>query len=213
MRTELQAELDLVKQMLVAAGEAVRTAIGGATAALLAADRAAAESAIAGDEKINDLCWRIEDRVRDTMARQAPVATDLRALFSAVYVAADLERMGDLAKHVARTAAHGEPQPAEVAPLFGQMAGVADRMAAKLVRVLSEPDAARATELAQDDNAMDALHRDLLARLFHPSWSYGTQAAIDAALLGRFYERYADHAVNAGRRVAFLVSAERERAA
>jgi phosphate transport system protein len=86
------------------------------------------------------------------------------------------------------------------------MAGGADRMAAKLIRVLSEPDLARAAELDRDDNVVDRLHRDLLARLLEPGWRYGAEAAIDAALLGRFYERYADHAVNAGRRVTFLVS-------
>lgn len=211
MRTELQVELRLVKEMLASTAQAVRSALGTATTALLAADREAAESVIAGDARINDLCWRIEDRVQDTTARQAPVASDLRAMFAALHVAADLERMGDLAKHVARTATRAHPRPAvpaDLAPLFGQMAGVADRMTAKLVRVLSEPDLSRAAELDRADDAMDGLHRDLLARILAPGWPHGVQAAIDAALLGRFYERYADHAVNAGRRVAFLVSGE-----
>jgi len=97
VRTELQAELDLITEMLVAMAEAVREAIGTATRALLTADRDAAQSVVAGDARINDLCLRIEDRVQDTTARQAPVASDLRAVFAALHVAADLERMGDLA--------------------------------------------------------------------------------------------------------------------
>ena len=209
MRTELQAELDLITEMLVAMAEAVREAIGTATRALLTADRDAAQSVVAGDTRINDLCLRIEDRVQDTTARQAPVASDLRTVFAALHVAADLERMGDLAKHVAKTGLRAYPKtavPPELAPLFGRMAGVADRMAAKMVRVLSEPDVHQAVELDRDDNAMDGLHRDLLARLLDAGWPHGTQVAIDAALLGRFYERYADHAVNAGRRTVFVVT-------
>jgi phosphate transport system protein len=209
MRTELQTDLDLINEMLVAMAEAVRAAIGTATTALLTADRDAAQTVIAGDARINDLCLRIEDRVQDTTARQAPVASDLRAMFAALHVAADLERMGDLAKHIAKTALRAYPTfaiPSELAPLFGQMAGVADRMAAKMARVLSEPDVHRAVELDKDDNAMDGLHRDLLAQLLDASWSHNTQTAIDAALLGRFYERYADHVVNAGRWTVFLVT-------
>jgi phosphate transport system protein len=88
------------------------------------------------------------------------------------------------------------------------MATVADEMAGKISRVLSTPNLARATELERDDDAMDDLHRRLLSKLLDPSWAHGVETAVDLALLGRFYERYADHAVNAGHRVIYLLTGE-----
>ena len=98
------------------------------------------------------------------MARQAPVASDLRALITALHVAADLERMGDLADHVAKTALRRHPSPAvpaELRPAFTAMADVADRMAAKIATVLAKLDAVGAAELERDDDAMDELHKEL----------------------------------------------------
>jgi phosphate transport system protein len=166
---------------------------------------------IARDTAMDDLRRRVEDLVYETTARQAPVASDLRTLFTALHVGADLERMGDLADHVARIADRHHPQttiPAELRDLFGQMAQVADQMAGKLANVLATPDARIAAELDHDDDAMDQLHHDVLDRMLHPDWSQPAQAAIDVALLSWFYERYGDHAVNAGRQVVFLLSGE-----
>jgi phosphate transport system protein len=119
--------------------------------------------------------------------------------------------MGDLAEHVAKTALRRHPSPAvpaELRPVFQQMAEVADRMADKITTVLSKPDVDRANELERDDDAMDALERDLFAILLGDDWPYGAETAIDGALLGRFYERYADHAVNAGQQVVYLITGE-----
>jgi phosphate transport system protein len=209
MREELETELALVSDLLVAMAAAVRSAMRTATTALLTADRSAADAVVTGDAEVNDLRSRVEDRVYATTARQAPVASDLRALFTALHMAADLERMGDLAKHVAQIAQRSHPEPAvptELSELFSQMGQVADQVAGKITQVLSEADSRGAAQLDHDDDAMDRLHRDLLGLLLDPSRSYSTQTAIDAALLGRFYERYADHAVNAGRQVVFLVT-------
>jgi phosphate transport system protein len=86
------------------------------------------------------------------------------------------------------------------------MAEVADRIAGKITMVLSAPDAVRAAELERDDDAMDELHRRLFLILLGPDWAHGVEAAVDAALLGRFYERFADHAVNAGKHIVYLVT-------
>jgi phosphate transport system protein len=215
MREEFRADLLEVGRLLVSMAEAVQTAMRHATAALLTANRLAAETVIAKDHEIDELDRRVEDTVYDVLARQAPVASDLRLVVTALHIAADLERMGDLADHVAKTALRRHPSPAVPAELRGvvaQMAEVADRMAGKIGRCLSTQDVVVAAELDRDDDAMDELHRQLLATLLGDDWPYGVETAIDGALLGRFYERYADHAVNAGRHVIYLVTGEAQRA-
>ncbi|MGW4465505.1 phosphate signaling complex protein PhoU [Micromonospora sp. NPDC004704] len=211
MRDEFRTDLHIVSQLLVDMAEAVRAAMSKATKALLTADRAAAEAVIARDAEIDSIYRQVEERVADLLARQAPVASDLRAVITALHVAADLERMGDLADHVAKTALRRHPSPAvpaELRGVFTDMAAVADRIAHKIGQVLSKPDADLAAELERDDDAMDDLHRDLFAVLLSDDWPYGVETGIDGALLGRFYERYADHAVNAGERVVYLVTGE-----
>jgi phosphate transport system protein len=211
MRDEFRTDLHIVSQLLVDMAEAVRAAMSKATKALLTADRQAAEAVIARDAEIDSIYRQVEARVSDLLARQAPVASDLRAVITALHVAADLERMGDLADHVAKTALRRHPSPAvpaELRGVFTAMADVADRIAHKIAGVLSKPDADLAAELERDDDAMDDLHRDLFAVLLSDDWPYGVETGIDGALLGRFYERYADHAVNAGQRVVYLVTGE-----
>ncbi|MEU5548442.1 MULTISPECIES: phosphate signaling complex protein PhoU [unclassified Micromonospora] len=211
MRDEFRADLETVSQMLVEMAEGVRAALRQATRALLTADRQAAESVIAGDAGIDALYRQVEERVCDLLARQAPVASDLRAMITALHVAADLERMGDLADHVAKTALRRHPSPAvpaELRPVFTDMAGIADRMAEKIASVLARPDATVAAELDSDDDAMDELHKGLFGVLLGEDWPYGVETAIDATLLGRFYERFADHAVNSGEHVVYLITGE-----
>ncbi|SCL14020.1 phosphate uptake regulator, PhoU [Micromonospora rhizosphaerae] len=211
MRDEFRAELQAVSRLLVDMAEEVRTAMRQATRALLTADRQAAEAVIAGDAEIDGVYRQVEERVCDLIARQAPVATDLRTVITALHVSADLERMGDLADHVAKTALRRHPSPAvpaELRPIFTDMADIADRMAVKIGKVLGAPDAALAAELDRDDDAMDDLHRSLFGVLLDDDWPYGVETAIDATLLGRFYERFADHAVNAGEHVVYLITGE-----
>jgi phosphate transport system protein len=213
MREEFRGDLQLVTQLLVDMAEAVREAMREATLALLRADRVAAEDVIARDDEVDRLYRQVEDRVTDLMARQSPVASDLRTLITALHVAADLERMGDLADHVAKTALRRHPSPAvpaELRPAFTSMADVADRMAAKIATVIAKLDAVGAAELERDDDAMDELHKELFGVMLSADWPYGAETAIDGALLGRFYERYADHAVNAGYHVIYLVTGEQE---
>jgi phosphate transport system protein len=211
MREEFRADLHIVSQLLVDMAEAVRAAMRMATTALLAADREAAEDVIARGAEVDILYRQVDERVADLLVRQAPVASDLRAVVTALHVAADLERMGALADHVAKTALRRHPSPAvpvELRGVFSEMASIADRIAEKVGAVLSGPDADLAAELDRDDDAMDLLHRDLFAVLLSDTWPYGVEPAVDGALLGRFYERFADHAVNAGRRVVYLITGE-----
>jgi phosphate transport system protein len=209
MRSEYSAELEDVSRILVAMAEAVRTAMSYATTSLLSLDKDLAQRVISSDANVNEQHRLVEERVYELLARQAPVASDLRLLFTALHIAADLERMGDLAKHVAKVGLRRSPHPAVPASLtsvIADMASVADRIAAKIGTVLASPDAVDAATLALDDDEMDRLNEGLFVILLGAAWRDGVSSAIDGAMLGRFYERYADHAVNAGRRMYFLVT-------
>src|SRR5215218_3576743 len=164
MREEFRADLQEVSRLLVTMAESVRAALRKAAKALLTADIEAARVVIERDAEVDALYRQVETKVADTIARQAPVASDLRTVITALHVSADLERMGDLAEHVAKTAQRRHPSPAvpaELRPVFQRMAEVADRMADKITTVLGNPDAGLAAELEKDDDAMDDLERDL----------------------------------------------------
>ncbi|MEU7903078.1 phosphate signaling complex protein PhoU [Actinoplanes sp. NPDC049118] len=211
MREEFQSDLTEVSRLLVTMAESVRAAMRKATTALLKADREAAAAVMERDAEVDEVYRQVEAKVADSIARQAPVASDLRTLITALHISADLERMGDLAEHVAKTALRRHPSPAvpaELRPVFRQMGEAADRMAEKITAVLANPNADLAAELEKDDDAMDELERDLFKVLLHDDWPYGAETAIDGALLGRFYERYADHAVNAGEQMIYLITGE-----
>jgi phosphate transport system protein len=211
MREEFQADLNEVSRLLVTMAEAVRAAMRKATSALLTADLEAAQLVMDRDAEVDALYGQVEAKVADTIARQAPVASDLRMVITALHISADLERMGDLAEHVAKTAQRRHPSPAvpaELREVFQQMADVADGMAEKIVTILGKADADVAAQLDSDDDAIDALEHELFKILLHDNWPYGAETAIDGALLGRFYERYADHAVNIGEQVIYLITGQ-----
>jgi phosphate transport system protein len=211
MRKEFSADLEEVSGLLVAMADEVRALMQRATTALLEGDAALAEGVITGDAAVNDLHHEVEEKVYGLLARQAPVASDLRLVVTALHIAADIERMGDLAKHVAKTTIRRHPVravPDELAPVIRDMADVAVRMAGKARQVMASPDAAQAAELETDDDVMDELHKGLFVVLLGAAWRHGVESAIDGALLGRFYERYADHAVNAGHHMFFFVTGE-----
>jgi phosphate transport system protein len=211
MREEFQADLNYVSRLLVTMAEAVRAAMRKATTALLTADLKAAESVIERDAEVDEIYKQVETKVADTIARQAPVASDLRMVITALHISADLERMGDLAEHVAKTAKRRHPSPAvpaELRPVFKSMAEVADRMAGQITDLLAKPNPELAAKLEQADDEVDDLERELFKILLDDDWPYGAETAIDGALLGRFYERYADHVVNVGEQLVYLITGE-----
>jgi phosphate transport system protein len=151
----------------------------------------------------------LDARIIDIIARQQPVASDLRALVTALRMSADLERMGDLADHVAKVVRlrhPGSAVPDQLLGLIESMGVTAEKIAAKTGVVISTRDTALAAQVEKDDDEMDLLHRQLIAALIAPTWQHGVETAIDLTLLGRYYERYADHAVSVARRVIFLVT-------
>ena len=209
MREDFQAELDRVNSTLVTMAKAVRETMRQASNALLTADHTVARQVTVRDAEIDVLYRVAEDRAYDLVARQQPIADDLRKVLASLQVAADLRRMGGLAVHVARSALRRHPESAvvpELAQLFHAMSTVADGLARKIISVLADHDAVLAAQLDRDDDAMDDLHQRLFAVMLSPDWPMGVEAAVDGALLGRYYERYADNAVNVGRHVVFLVT-------
>jgi phosphate transport system protein len=211
MREEFHGELAELSERLVAMADEVRDAMRRATTALLEADAPLADGVIAGDTAVNQLHKEVEERVFALLARQAPVASDLRLVITALHIGADFERMGDLAKHVAKTALRRHPAravPEELVSVVRDMSSVADRLAGKIGSVVANPNAARAAELETDDDVMDELQKGLFVVLLGAAWKHGVESAIDGALLGRFYERYADHAVNAGHHMYFFVTGD-----
>ena len=151
----------------------------------------------------------LDSRIIDIIARQQPVASDLRALVTALRMAADLERMGDMAHHVAKIARLRHPGaaiPSELLLTVEEMGKVASTISRKSGEIIAAKDIERAVELEKDDDEMDKLHRKLFEVLLSDDWAYGIETAIDVTLIGRYYERYADHAVSVARRVYFQVT-------
>jgi phosphate transport system protein len=211
MREEFQSDLNEVSRLLVTMAEAVREAMRKSTIALLTADLKAAQAVIERDQEVDEIYSQVEAKVADTIARQAPVASDLRMVITALHISADLERMGDLAEHVAKTAQRRHPSPAvpaELRPVFKGMAEVADQMAESIANLLAKPNAELAAKLEHEDDEIDELERQLFKIMLDDDWPYGAETAIDGALLGRFYERYADHAVNVGEQLVYLITGE-----
>jgi phosphate transport system protein len=209
MRDQYQDQLSTLADALAEMCLQVATAMQLATRSLLEADLQLAEQVIAEDVRIDDLRVDAEEKAFGLLALQSPVATDLRVVIAAIHGAGDIERMGDLALHVAQAARRRHPQPvlpSEVAPYFAEMGRIATALARKAADVIRTRDVAEATTLESDDDAMDDLHRHMFSVLMAPSWTHGVGPAVDIALLGRFYERYADHAVTVARRVVYVVT-------
>ena len=211
MRNAFHDELDSVGTTLLQMAGLVKIAMAEATTALLASDLTIAEKVIAADSVIDDIQHELDARTINLMARQQPVASDLRTLVTSLRMSADLERMGDLAHHVAKQARMRYPNsavPVELVPTITSMGMVADKLIEKLTVVMEHRDTVRALEIETDDDEMDKLHRDLIEALLADDWAHGIETAIDMTLLGRYYERFADHAVSISRRVYFSVTGE-----
>jgi phosphate transport system protein len=180
-----------------------------ATKAILEADLALAEEVISEDERIDNLHHDLDARTLTLLARQQPVAGDLRTIVTSIRMSSDIERMGDLAHHVAKLARMRYPAcaiPPELVFIIQEMGEVAQRIMTKATGIISSRDTLAAVELEKDDDEMDKLHRKLFEILLDDNWSHGIETAIDMTLIGRYYERYADHAVSVARRVYFLVT-------
>jgi phosphate transport system protein len=211
MRDIYHDELDDIGKSVIEMTKLVAVAMDRATQALLDSNLALADQVIADDARIDALRDQLGDRCFQLIAQQQPVATDLRVLISTIHLTADLERMGDLAHHVAKIARLRYPDqavPPEARDVIAQMGLVARSLVTKVADVVDGRDLELAQEIENEDDSMDALRRKLFTLVLSPNWTRGTGPAIDLALLGRYYERYADHAVAVARHIIFTVTGE-----
>jgi phosphate transport system protein len=209
MRTAYHEQLDALTTQLGEMCGLAGAAMERATQALLQADLVLAEQVITDHEQIAAMSAKAEESAFVLLALQAPVAGDLRAIVGSIQIVADVDRMGALALHVAKIARRRHPQhalPEEVNGYFAEMGRVAVELGNSAQEVLITRDPEKAARIQEEDDAMDDLHRHLFTVLMDKEWKHGVAAAVDVTLLGRFYERFADHAVEVARRVIFQVT-------
>ncbi|MFE3162648.1 phosphate signaling complex protein PhoU [Streptomyces sp. NPDC059224] len=211
MRDAYHAELDSIGEGLVGIANLVGSAMARATSALLDADLELAESVIGAHGRVEGLQRDLEDRAVAVLARQQPVATDLRVVVTSLRMSADLERCSVLAQHVAQVARRRYPLqavPQDLRRTVLEMSQLAQRLMAQAADVLVTRDVETAAQMERDDDRMDELHRGIFQHLMDDRWHHGVETAVDVTLLGRYYERFADHAVSIARRMVYLVTGE-----
>jgi phosphate transport system protein len=215
MREAFRGEMAAIGTGLVEMTQLVGFAMSRATTALLEADLDLAESVIEHDRMIDKRRDEMDERIVDLLARQQPVvATDLRTLVTSLRMSDDLERMGDLALHVAKVARMRHPRPAvptEFISIILEMNYVAQMIVTRAGEVIASRNVHAALELDRNDDEMDILHRKVFAMLLDRNSQTDIETAIDITLLSSYYERFADHAVSVARRMVFLVTGERDR--
>ncbi|MDQ6642145.1 MAG: phosphate signaling complex protein PhoU [Actinomycetota bacterium] len=211
MRDAYSDRLDSIREDLVAMSRLVGLAVGRATEALLNGDAALAEQVISDDAEIDRAREEIEERSFELLSLQNPVAGDLRMLIASLRMVSEFERMGDLSVHVAKIARLRVPEvavPEQLQPTISRMAAIAEVMVGRVEHIIADRDVTGARQLEEADEEMDRLRRTSFRELLGSDWKYGVEPAVDIALLGRYYERIADHAVSIARRVVFLVTGE-----
>ncbi|MBT1181579.1 phosphate signaling complex protein PhoU [Bifidobacterium sp. CP2] len=209
MRVIFNEEMKAVADDLDRMVQGVRKSIRGAGDALLKQDVEAAQSVIDGDIELDALEESVIDQCVKLLAKQTPVATDLRIVVSTMRLATTFERMGDLAKHVAETSRRAypaSPLPDVAKETFQQMQDFLDKTSDDLVSMLADRDAKTAERIIAGDDELDALHHKTFELALDENNDITRQQIVDVVLLGRFLERLGDHAVSAARRVVFIVS-------
>jgi phosphate transport system protein len=209
MREAYHVELEQLADHLAAMSVQVADAMERATRALLEVDLSLAEQVISDDTKVDDARAQCEEQAYALLALQAPVATDLRTVLAAIHAAESLERMGDLALHVAKAARRRHPEPVlpeAVRPYFAEMGEAAVKLARQVEQVIHSKDVEAAKTIESEDDQVDDIHRHLFTVIMDREWPHGVAAAVDVTLLGRFYERYSDHAVSVAKRMIFVVT-------
>lgn len=211
MRRVFVAELEGIGEDLVSMSRAVESAIRDASSALLNCDVALAEQVIAADDAIDKMEHELDDRCVLVLARQAPVAGDLRTVVSALRMSSRLERMGDLAGHVAALARRAYPKhaiPESLHEKFRQMTDDAQRVSRRITRLLESRDIELATEIETDDDRLDRVQRETFAAMFSPTWDGDPNHTVNVTLGGRYLERFGDQGVSIARRMYFLVTGQ-----
>jgi phosphate transport system protein len=211
MREAFHDQLDGIFEDLSEICGQVEIAVREATKALMTGDVHVADQVISNDKAIDAARERVDDTAFALLSLQQPVAGDLRIIVSALRMVSELERMGDLSVHVAKIARLRVPAiavPDELRPTMERMAETAEDMVRRVRGIIVDRDVEAAIELGRDDEVMDQLRRRSFTELLSADWEHGVEAAVDIALLGRYYERIADHSVSVANRVVFVVTGD-----
>jgi phosphate transport system protein len=207
VREVFQQELAEVQERLVEIAGLVEQAIVRATTAFNSSDVTLAENVIADDHRIDELAASLDELAIDILARQQPVARDLRIVVSALRISASLERMGDLAEHIAQLARTRFPEkvvPKDLRPTFKELGRLDVAIAGKLTRLLESESSELAEEIRDDDDLVDDLHLSVFDKVLGETWKGGASDIVDSTLASRYHERFADHAVSIAKKVQYL---------
>ena len=210
VRRGFHHDLDLVRDDIVRLAGMTTEAVATATQVLLDGDMTAADELIQRDDVLDTLALELEERCYQLLALQQPMATDLRALVTAIRMVAEIERSGDLAVNIVKAARrmYGVELDPKLRGLLARLGEESNRLFRLAIDAYVDRDAGLAAALDDMDDTVDLLHHDYIASIFetHDAGSTGLQPAVQLALVGRYYERIADHAVNIGERVRYMVT-------
>lgn len=209
MRKTFHSQLNELREQLAEMCEHATEAMRSACRAVSTDDVELARRVQDEDVELDRGRDRCEDLAQQLLALQAPVARDLRVVLTAVYCTNKIERMGDLAAHVAdhvRLTRPDDSVPAELRDAFAELGRITVAMAERLVELIRHPDTCGFAELDETDQRVDALHAGVLTTITGPDWSHGVPAAMSLALLARYYERFADQTVSVAKRLDFAVT-------
>ncbi len=209
MREVFQQELQEVQDRLVEIASLVATSIERATTAFNDSNVTVAETVIADDSTIDELAASLDELAITILARQAPVARDLRIVVSALRISASLERMGDIASHIAQLARYRFPDkvvPQTLRETFARMGQLDVEIAHRLVDLLETEDVQIAEEIRNEDDKVDELHVSVFDAVLAETWAGEASATVDATLASRYHERFADHAVSIAKKVQYLAT-------
>ncbi|MDQ1578189.1 MAG: phosphate transport system protein [Microbacteriaceae bacterium] len=211
MREVFQQELREVQDRLVEISGLVAISIDNATRAFNESNVSLAETVIADDDKIDELTVNLDELAINILARQQPVARDLRIVVSALRISASLERMGDMAEHIAQLARYRFPDkvvPKSLRGTFSELGALDVAIARKLTKLLETEDVSLAEEIRNDDDQIDALHLSVFDKVLGETWKGATVDTVDATLASRYHERFADHAVSISKKVQYLATGD-----
>jgi phosphate transport system protein len=209
-RRTYHQQLDGIRADLVRMAAMVSEAIPRATQALLDHDLGGAQAVIDGDDPLDLLALETEEQCYGVFALQQPMAGDLRSLITAVRLVSEIERSGDLVVNIAKGSRriYGTEYTPRLRGLITIMGEEAARLFRLAIDAYGDADAPMAAALDDLDDRLDQIHRDYIAEIFEASreGAFEVQAAVQLALIGRYYERIGDHAVNIGERVRYMVT-------
>ena len=211
MREVFQQELREVQDRLIEVSTLVAASIDNATRAFNESNVTLAEAVIEDDSKIDLAAQELDELAIQILARQQPVARDLRIVVSALRISASLERMGDMAEHIAQLARYRFPDkvvPKSLRGTFRELGALDVAIANKLVELLKTEDMKLAEEIRNDDDKIDALHLSVFDKVLGETWKGGAVDTVDATLASRYHERFADHAVSIAKKVQYLATGD-----